>query len=65
MAKIGSQRWWEKEFIGGRHGIVHAIMVLVFDHHISPKKGVEMVDQLRKKNRGGKVPPAPWEDVRW
>lgn len=63
--KIGSQRWWEKEFISGPRGIIHAIMILVFDHRITPKKGVEMVDQLRKKGRGGKVPPAPWADVRW
>lgn len=63
--KIGTTQWWQKEFINGRHGIIHAVMVLVFGHNISPRKGVELVDQLRKKKRGGAIPLAPWEDVRW
>lgn len=63
--KIGTQRWWAKEFIHGSHGIVHAIMNLVVDHSITPRKGVEMVEQLMKRGRGRKIPQAPWEDVRW
>lgn len=63
--KIGTDRWWKREFIHGRHGIIHAVMNLVFGHKITDRKGVEMVEQLMKRARGGPIPPAPWEDVQW